>query len=55
MKGQKWHEVPGLFHAFNVRDSMKQALEAPWEGPLGQQALDLTAGWMQQVLAEQDG
>jgi len=45
-----WLELPGLFHAFNMRASQEEALSDPWSGDFGQQALSETADWMRSVL-----
>ena len=33
-------QIPQMFHAFNLRDSMEQALQDPWNGEFGEQIVD---------------
>jgi hypothetical protein len=38
--------IPKMFHAFNLRDSVQQTLEAPWQGPLGGEVVDRIVEWL---------
>jgi pimeloyl-ACP methyl ester carboxylesterase len=38
--------IPKMFHAFNLRDSVQQTLEAPWQGPLGGEVVDKIVEWL---------
>ena len=41
--------LPRVFHAFNVRESAQQALEAPWQGPLAESVVETVIDWMREV------
>ena len=51
----EWVEVPGVFHAFNERESMEQALQDPWSGPLGEEVVAKTLEWMRARMETADG
>lgn len=41
--------LPNVFHAFNVRESVAQTLEAPWQGPLAESVVETVLDWMREV------
>jgi len=38
--------LPNVFHAFNVRESVAQSLEAPWQGPLAESVVETVLEWL---------
>jgi pimeloyl-ACP methyl ester carboxylesterase len=44
-------EFPGLFHAFNRRDSMEETLANPWAGEFGEEVVTTCVDWMHEVMA----
>jgi pimeloyl-ACP methyl ester carboxylesterase len=38
--------IPGMFHAFNLRASVQETLDAPWQGPLGDEVVQQILDWM---------
>lgn len=42
-------QIPRTFHAFNIRDSVQQTLEAPWQGPLSEDVVRVTKEWLAEV------
>ncbi len=41
--------IPGMFHAFNLRASVQETLDAPWQGPLGEEVVQQILDWMGEV------
>jgi hypothetical protein len=44
-------QIPHTFHAFNIRDSVQQTLEAPWQGPLSEDVVKVTKDWLREAAA----
>jgi hypothetical protein len=42
-------QIPHTFHAFNIRDSVQQTLEQPWQGPLSEEVVRVTKEWLADV------